>query len=94
MIESFKNLVLKEIQIIMSEKNIEYSINDYQAESDDGEIMNLTDIIIRENINIITLSNDFALVVIEGQQYDFEEYRYKNNNELINDFKSLLSNKL
>ena len=55
MIESFKKLVLKEIQIIMSEKNIEYSINDYQAESDDGEIMNLTDIIIRDNLNIITL---------------------------------------
>jgi len=89
--QSFKDIILNIVEVLAKEKHLEYSIDNYETENDD-ELLNLTDIIIEETK--ITISNDFALVVISGNQYDFEEWRYKNNNELFNEFKELLAAKL
>ena len=86
--QTFKKLILNTIKDIAKENKIEYSVEHYVSEAD-NETLNLTDVVIKEIRMVI--SDDFALVVISGQQYDFEEWRYKNNEKLLMELKELLS---
>ena len=86
-----KNQVLEIVNSVFSSKSIEFTIDNYKSESD-NEVLFLTDVI--SNKCKITISDDFALIVIEGEQYDFEEWRYRDKLTLLSEFRELLNSKI
>ncbi len=86
---TFRKLLIDTIEKIAASKKLKYSIDSYTSVSTNStETMDLTDIDL-DNIRI-TLADDFALVVISGVQYEFESWRYKEIETLVNDFTELL----
>jgi hypothetical protein len=89
--KTFKNQIIEIVETIFDNKKIKFTIDHYTSENE-NETLNLTDI--NSGKCKLTIANDFALVVIEGEQYDFEEWRYKELNVLKDELKDLLNAKL
>ncbi len=89
--EVLKNKILNAAESIIKGKQLTYRVDRYEAESE-GEILKIIEVVVGENR--ITISDDFALIVISGHQYDFEEWRYKSQGDLLNQFKQVLKEKM